>query len=135
VRYAETNATRLSILNRGNPAKQDWHNMFSYAIGANYKQNDTLQWRGGFFYLPYTVPEYTFSPSINDLTRYGIGLGSGIRLTKLLTLDLAYTPTFHKARTIQNTVGQQTTGSAAADVSGEYKGFTHVFTANLVFRI
>lgn len=53
---SESGSARLSILNSGNPAPKDWHSAFSYALGTEYKVNDTLKLRGGYLFHKTPIP-------------------------------------------------------------------------------
>lgn len=137
IRYAETNANRLAILNNsgnGNPIAQNWRAAWSVATGVNYKWSEKLQLRSGFWYVPHAAPESTFNPSFMDLTRYGITIGSGYALTTNLTLDVAYNATFFHSRHITNTVGTATTGDPSTNVDGKFTNFTNIVATNLTYR-
>jgi len=135
IRYAETNSMRLDALNLGNPTPSLRRNAWSFATGANYRQNDRMQYRGGFFYLPYATPESTFTPALMDLTRYGLSGGIGIGLMPRLTLDLSYTAVFYHNRSITNTVAADTTGDSARTIDGTYGNFVNIVMFNLTYRL
>jgi long-chain fatty acid transport protein len=134
VRYSETDPTRLAVLNTGNPAPLDLRDAWSISTGANYKVSDTWQVRGGFWYEPWAQPESTFNPAFNDLSRYGISTGAGYSLSKNLTIDAAYSAVFFHNRHINNTVGYNTTGNPAVNISGTYKDFANLFAFNLKYH-
>jgi len=134
VRYAETNPVRLAVLTTGNPTPETWRDTWNFATGANYKFNDQLQLRGGFWYLPYVVPESTFSPALLDLSRYAITAGAGYAFTPAITLDVAYNAVFLEKRIINNNVGLSSTGDPRSDISGTYNNFANLLALNLTYR-
>jgi len=134
VRFAESNPARLAALSVGNPQPVLRRDAWSLGTGANYKVSEKLQLRSGFIYVPYATPESTFSPSIVDLSRYGLALGTGIGLTPSVVLDLAYTAVFYHNRHISNDVGTNTTGDPAYNPDGTFKAFANIFAANITYR-
>ena len=133
VRFAETDPTRLSVLNVGNPLPLDRQSAWSAGAGANYKYNDRVQLRGGFTYLPSATPESTFTPSVIDLDRYLLSVGTGIGLTSALTLDFSYSAIFEHNRHVTNLIGETST-LGAETVSGTYENFVNVVMVNLTYR-
>ena len=144
VRFAETNPTRLAVLNTGNPAVLDLRDAWSFCTGVNYKADDRWQLRSGFWYEPWALPEVNFNPAFLDLSRYGVAAGAGYVLTHNLTLDAAYTAVFFHNRSIHNTVGTTTSGIPATgipalgvpspDISGTYSDFANLVSFNLTYR-
>ncbi len=138
VRYAETDPTRLSVLNAGNPTPLTLRDAWSANAGVNYKANDKWQFRGGFWYEPWALPESTFSPAFADLTRYGVSTGFGYAFTESVSLDAAYTAVFFHNRTINNNVQFNTTGIpdgfAGTGINGTYKDFANLVALNVTYR-
>jgi len=143
VRFAESDPTRLALLNTGNPAAFDPRDAWSFATGMNYKANDKWQLRTGFWYEPWAIPEANFSPAFNDLSRYGASFGTGFQITESLTLDAAYTAVFFHNRHIHNSVGNSMSGVPPVlvgfgyndpDISGKYENFANLIALNLTYR-
>lgn len=144
VRFAETDPTRLAVLNTGNPAVFDLRDAWSFATGVNYKATDRWQVRSGFWYEPWAIPEANFNPAFLDLSRYGLSAGTGYRLTDNLTIDAAYTAVFFHNRSIHNSVGTTTSGIPATgipalgvpspDISGTYKDFANLLAMNVTYK-
>src|SRR5262249_48996999 len=140
VTYGETDPTKSALLNVGNPEVFDPRDAWSFSTGANYKYSDRWQWRGGFWYEPWALPEQNFTPALADLSRYGISGGLGYSVTKNVTIDGAYTAVFFHNRHINNDLGTRTTGIPAGgvpalgipspDVSGTYKDFANLVALN-----
>ncbi len=126
----ESNATRLAVLNTGNPVKRMWHSSWNFGFGGNYKFNDTWQTRAGYFYYPEVVPEVTWDPSNPESARQGFTFGESYALSSWLSLDLAYNFILFQKRTIHNNVG----ASSASTVNGEYKTNAHILSLNLTYR-
>lgn len=126
----ETDATRLSVLNNGNPIKHHWHSAFSEAIGGEYAVNERLRLRTGYYHHEHVVPQGTFQSSIPDSSSHGIAAGFGFDLTKHITFDLAYSGIIYESRKINNNVGTLVGG----DISGKYKQFIHTGYATLTYK-
>ena len=125
----ESNATRLALLNVGNPVPRQWYSTWNFGAGANYKFNDMWQARGGYFYFPENIPEHTWDPAVPNSASSGFTFGAGWTHSSL-TLDLTYLFLPFQKRTIHNTVG----ATSAASVNGEYSTTIHVISANITYR-
>jgi long-chain fatty acid transport protein len=128
---SESNATRLSILNSGNPAAKDWHSTFSYALGTEYKVNDFLKLRGGYFYHKTPIPQANFDTALPDATSNSVTVGAGINLNKNTTLDFAYAAMFFAKRKIDNNIG----AASGASIDGEYRTFDNIYMLTLTFKL
>ena len=124
----ESDATRLSILNAYDK-KRDYHSVWNFGFGTNYKFNETWQARGGFYYFPSVVPEHTWDPSIPDSARTAFTFG-GSYTYSFLTVDLAYNLAIFHDRTIHNDVG----ALAKGDVDGQYSTTAHIISLNLTYK-
>jgi long-chain fatty acid transport protein len=128
---SETNATRLSVLNAGNPVPKDWHSAFAYAIGAEYKVSDTLRLRTGYLFHKTPIPQSTFETSIPDASSNTVTLGAGIDLNKNFTIDIAYAAMFYNKRKINNNVGSL----SGVNINGEYDTFINICVLTLTFKL
>ena len=124
-------AARETVLNAGNPDPKDWHAVFSYAFGTEYKVNDRLKLRGGYFFHKTPIPEGTFNTNLPDSTSNSVTVGAGINLTKNTTLDFAYAAMFFNKRKVDNAVGS----TSGANIDGKYSGFTNVYLLTLTFKL
>jgi long-chain fatty acid transport protein len=142
VRYPNVTATQLALLSANNPQPLTARDAWSFATGANYKASDKWQFRGGFWYEPWALPESTFSPALMDLSRYGISTGLGYAITENWGVDFAYTAVFMHNRTINNQVHENTTGmadgtplpSGVTGADGTYKNFANLLALNFTYR-
>ena len=128
---SESNATRLSILNSGNPDPKDWHSAFSYALGTEYKVNDFLKLRGGYFFHKTPIPQANFNTNLPDATSNSVTVGAGININKNTTLNLAYAAMFFAKRKIDNNVGS----SSGVNINGDYRTFDNVYILTLTFKL
>jgi long-chain fatty acid transport protein len=128
---SESNAGRLTVLNDGNPAPKDWHSAFSYAIGTEYKVNDSLKLRGGYFFHKSPIPQANFDTALPDATSNSITVGAGINLNKNTTLDFAYAAMFFEKRKIDNNIGS----GSSASIDGEYRTFDNIYMLTLTVKI
>ena len=62
----ETDASRLAILNNGNPANRDWKSVLSFQLGAEYAATDRLRLRGGYYHHDSPVPDENWEPNLPD---------------------------------------------------------------------
>jgi long-chain fatty acid transport protein len=128
---SETNTTRLSVLNTGNPTNKDWNSTFSYALGAEYKVNDIWKLRAGYYFHKTPIPQATFDTSLPDATSNSITLGTGININKNLTLDFAYSAMFFERRKIDNNVGS----TSSASIDGQYHTFDNIYMLTLTYKL
>jgi long-chain fatty acid transport protein len=128
---SESNAGRLSVLNAGNPAPKDWHSAFSYALGTEYKLNETWKLRAGYYHHKTPIPQANFDTALPDSTSNSITVGAGINLNKNTTLDFAYSAMFFEKRKIDNNVGS----SSGANLDGEYRTFDNIYMVTLTFKL
>jgi long-chain fatty acid transport protein len=134
VRFAETNPLRSAVLNTGNPVKRDWRTTNNLALGADYKITDHFSVRTGYYYIPWVVPESTFSSGIVDLSRHGLTVGTGYVFGHY-SIDLAYNAIFQHSRSINNSVGTTTTGvPGTADAGGSYTNFVNLIALNVTAK-
>jgi long-chain fatty acid transport protein len=122
----ETNATRLSVLNNGNPASRDWNNAVTLALGGQYKVNDKLRLRSGFYFKEKAVPQANFEPSLPDAKSYGITAGFGYSFTKNVTLDMGYAFQQYATRKINN-------NNVSGTIDGTYRSCASIYGTNLRF--
>jgi long-chain fatty acid transport protein len=134
IRYSETDPNRLAVLNVGNPSALSLRNTWNIATGINYKWTDRTQLRGGFWYLPHSMPESTFNPAYLDLSRYGLTFGAGYALTSALQIDLAYNAIFFHNRHVNNNVGTNSSGIPGYNINGAYKNFTNLIAMNFTYK-
>lgn len=128
---SESIPARLNVLNAGNPVPKDWHSAFSYALGTEYKVNDFLRLRGGYFFHETPIPQANFETSLPDSTSNTMTLGTGMNLNKNTTLDFAYAAMFYNKRKIGNTIGS----SSGANINGDYSSFVNVYLLTLTFKL
>ncbi|MBD3264181.1 MAG: hypothetical protein GF375_03655 [Candidatus Omnitrophica bacterium] len=126
----ETSPLRLSVLNNGNPAPRDWEDVFSFALGGEYKLNDKWSLRGGYFYHNSPIPEENFDTSLPDSDSHSVTVGVGHRLNDHTKIDLAYAAMFFEERDINNNVGS----SSGATIDGEYETFTNIYMVTVNYK-
>jgi long-chain fatty acid transport protein len=125
----ESNATRLSVLNTGNPVKKQWHSSWNFGAGANYQFNDTWQARAGYFHFTESVPEQTWDPSVPESPRNGFTFGGGWTRSAV-TVDLTYCFLPFEKRVIHNSVG----ATSASTANGTYETTIHIVSVNLTYK-
>jgi long-subunit fatty acid transport protein len=103
----------------------------NFGIGANYKHNEDLQLRGGFYYQAAALPESSFDLAFVDLPRYAATVGIGYALTKSLGLDASYNAVFFHSRSINAPDG---TGGSSG-YTGSFSSFGNIVSASLTYRM
>lgn len=129
--YPSESATHRILLDGGNPVPKDWHSAFSYALGTEYKVNDILKLRGGYFFHKTPIPQANFETALPDSTSNSVTLGAGINLNKNTTLDFAYAAIFYAKRKISNNIGL----SSGVNINGEYSSFINAYLVTLTFKL
>lgn len=130
----ETDPTRRAVLT-GDPSSnvttqpRNWHNVSAFGVGANFKQNDAWQWRGGYAYFQKTVPNDTFSPDVPDATNHLLTAGFSWSWESII-LDFAFNAYIYPSRSVNNTVGN----NVGASVNGTYKTFAPAIALNLTYK-
>jgi long-chain fatty acid transport protein len=126
---SETDPTRLSILNTGNPTNKDWHDTLSLAMGTEYAATEALRLRGGFFLHQSPVNKSTWDPSVPDSDSLGITMGAGYDITKNWTADLTLAEMFYKTRHVNNDVG-----SPSSSIDGKYHQHVNLVLAGATYK-
>ena len=108
---------------------RNWHNASAVGVGANYKQNDTWQWRGGYAFFQKTVPNDTFSPDVPDSPVHLLTAGFS-RTWVSWVLDFAVNTYIYPSRSVNNTVGN----SVGASVNGSYHTIAPALALNLTYK-
>jgi long-chain fatty acid transport protein len=124
----ETDATRLAVLNAGNPANRDWKSVLSFAIGGEYAATDSLRLRGGYFHHDSPIPDENWEPNLPDAPSHGLTAGLGYDINKSVTLDLGYGFMLFEHRTIDNSNG------TATGFNGRYKQIVNMASATLTYK-
>lgn len=124
-------ANQKAVAEQATPLK--WRDVWSATIGGFYRFSDKWKLNMGAFYLPKVYPGSTFSPGVPDLSKIGISVGPSYTKNSF-SIDTVYNPVFLRSRDVKNNLGQAATGSAAADVSGKYKGMLHIIGITARYR-
>ncbi len=134
VTLSETDPNRLTLLT-GNPAvntvrtSKNWKDASTIGVGANYKVNDSFQWRGGYAFFEKTAPNNTFGPDVPDAAIHLLTAGLTQSWSSLV-FDFAVNGWFYANRRVDNTVGN----ASGASVNGTYKTFVPAVAFNLTYR-
>lgn len=131
INLPDATATQKSIV--GAPIPLDWRDVWSGTIGGAYRFSDNWKMNAGAYYIPAVYPESTFSPAVPDMDKIGISVGPAFSKGGW-SVDTVYNPVFYKTTTINNNIGQSSTGLASADISGEYKAIVHILGFNVKYR-
>lgn len=126
---SESDPIRLAVLGSNNPVRHEYKDKWSVGAGTNYQWNDRWQSRAGYYYLPASVGEATWEPSIPDSATHGINVG-GSWSSKPLTLDFSYSYLKYQPRSIKNSVG----AANGTTVNGNYKTSAQIISINATYR-
>lgn len=127
---SETDPTRLSILNSGNPAAKDWNDSLAYGIGAEYQTTDKLALRTGYLFVETPVPSANFDTSLPDSDKHSFTFGAGYKINENMVVDMAYFAVFLVGRNVTNDVAI----SNGADLDGKYKGYVNIFSVGFTYK-
>lgn len=126
----ETDATRLAVLNTGNPFSRDWKSVWSQAVGFEYAANDRLRLRGGYYHHNSPIPDGTWDPTIPDSNSHGLTTGFGFDISSNLTIDMAYSLLIYETRKINNATGNL----FGADIDGTYDQYINMVLMTLTYK-
>ncbi len=126
----ETDATRLGVLNTGNPQARDWKSVWSQSVGAEYAATDRLRLRGGYIYHQTPIGQDTFDTTFADNNSHSFTTGLGYDITSQLTIDLAYVGVLYEPRKVDNSVD----GVFGANLDGRYKQFINIGSVTLTYK-
>jgi long-chain fatty acid transport protein len=103
---------------------KDWHDAFSFAIGANYRWSKSFETQLGYMYDMSPIPQRTLTPDLPDANKHIITAGIGYTRGPFKA-NLAYQATFfQKVSSVNNIVGAP---------SGTYDQFIHMVLFTLSF--
>ena len=90
--------------------KRSWKDTYEFRIGTEYRPNNWLALRFGYHYRPCAIEEQYWDNNW-PLTDYHVfSLGSGIKLSKSITMDLAYSLAWCRDWDIENGESRNLTG-------------------------
>jgi long-chain fatty acid transport protein len=103
---------------------KDWHDAFSFAIGANYRWSKSFETQLGYMYDMSPVPRRTLTPDLPDADKHILTGGIGY-MKGPFKANLAYQATFfQKVSSVNNTVGAP---------AGTYDQFIHMILFTLSY--
>ncbi len=103
---------------------KDWHDAFTFAIGANYRWSKSLETQLGYAYDMSAVPRRTLTPDLPDADKHILTGGIGY-MRGPFKANLAYQATFfNKVSSVGNTVGAP---------AGTYDQFIHMVLFTLSY--
>ena len=82
---------------------QNWHDVWAYKIGGDYRVNNRLSLRAGYAFLNTPVPEATLTAGHPDADQHNISLGFGWH-QGLWTIDGFYNIGIFNKRQVNNTI-------------------------------
>ena len=115
------------VLNNGNPAARDWNSAISAGIGGEYKWNEKLRLRGGYFFHEQVIPDATTQSSLPDANSHSITAGFGYDLKEDITLDLTYSGMFFEDK-------KASSGLVSGTIDGTYENFTNIVSMSLGWK-
>lgn len=81
--------------------RQDWDDVWTFGIGADWRLDDRLTLRAGYLFIESPIPDETFSPTLPDADRHALSIGVGYR-QGANALDLAYVYSLFEERDIRS---------------------------------
>ena len=113
--------------------EQDWHDTWSYAVGAAYKLNKQWTLRTGLAFDQSPTNNVHRSPRIPTGDRTAISFGLAWNPTDDVTLDLAYSYLWEEEVDISRSRSYQG-GALVANYDATYENSAHGFGAGLTYR-
>ncbi len=102
---------------------RDWHDTFSFILGAKYQLSKSMVLRGGYMFDNTPIPERTVDPILPDADRHMLNFGVGYQ-NNSLSIDFAYKALFYNDRITQTNI---------QGFNGKYESFSSVIAVNLQY--
>ena len=102
---------------------RDWHDTYSFAIGAKYQLSKSIVLRGGYMFDTEAVPEKTLDPVLPDSNSHLVSFGVGYQ-HEGFSFDVGYRAIFFEDRSTHNNI---------QGFNGEYESFYHIIAINLQY--
>lgn len=90
---------------------QNWDDIWTFGVGADYQLSDEWALRAGYIFLESPIPDETFSPTLPDADRHVLSVGLGYE-RGAHSVDVAYALSLFEDRDIQ--------GNSNPAYDGEY---------------
>ena len=126
----ESDATRLAVLNNGNPVSRDWNSVFSYGIGAEYKASDKLDLRCGLLYHQTPIESVALDTPLPDANKWATTLGLGYLFKEDVTMDAYYAFFKYSNRNVTNNMGD----ASSSNINGTYRGYVNVVGLGITYK-
>ena len=128
--YSGLTATQANVLAHGNPQQYQPRKTINFGAGANYKWNDSLQARGGYYYQAASQAESNFNPAFMDLPRHALTAGAGYAFNKTVGMDLAYNAVFFHTRHITNGLD-----AAGVPLDDSFSNFAQIVSLSVTVKL
>jgi long-chain fatty acid transport protein len=114
---------------------KDWHNVWNWQFGAQYRLSKYFDLRAGFRYEESPIPKYTLDLVVPSGNRKVYCAGIGTHLGSL-TLDLAYNYVKDETRKWNNSSGDVNVGPVTLTrVTGKFvDGSAHIVAVNIGYK-
>lgn len=109
---------------------KDYSDSFSFHLGGSHQFNDKFILRGGALFYTAAVPHDHFIPAVPDSNRLGFSIGNSYKLTKNITLEMAYVNILSLRRKINNNISE----SLGTSVDGKYFSDLQELTLTLTLK-
>ena len=100
---------------------KEWHDSYTFALGAKYQATKSLVLRAGYMYDTAAVPERTLDPIMPDANSHLLAIGAGYQY-KGWNLDAGYRAILYETRS---------TNSNIRGFNGSYGSTYHIITIGL----
>jgi long-chain fatty acid transport protein len=114
---------------------KDWHNIWSWQFGAQYRLSRYFDLRAGFRYEESPIPKYTLDPIVPSGNRKVCCTGIGTHFGSL-SIDLAYNYIQDETRKWNNSAGDVNVGPVTLiRVAGKFiDGSAHITSADMSYK-
>ena len=134
--WSEYDAVHVNIGGAMTVIEQDFEDITTWAVGADYEVSPALTLRGGVQFEPTPTHDHLREPGVADSDRWQVGLGASLAVAPTLTLDaaLGYVA-FQGDRVYENAVFYPgTVADTTVDLRGRHEGEATVVAAGLRWK-
>lgn len=114
---------------------RDYKNSFIARAGAEHTFNNTLALRGGVLFDKNPVKDERLDPTLPDADRLGLNLGFSYKITKSLSVDVAYMYLYFLERTINNSQELISVLPASPAINGTYNSSANLLGLNFSYGL
>ncbi len=114
-------------------SERNYDNSFIARLGGEYNLTPEFDLRGGFLYDSNPVSDEKLDPTLPDADRLGFNIGFGYKLSKGVSIDVAYLFLRFVEREITNS--KENYSGGISPFNGVYSSVAHLFGINFSYNL